>query len=41
MGDICEMQALEVKSICAMIFFKRLDGVKLAKDDYKEKKTRP
>lgn len=41
MGDICEMQALEVKFICAMISLKKLGGVKLAKDDYKEKKTRP
>jgi hypothetical protein len=41
MGDICEMQALEVKFICAMISLKKLGGVKPTKDDYKEKKTRP
>jgi hypothetical protein len=39
MGDICKMQALEVKSIYATLSLKRLSGVKLAKDDYKKKKT--
>jgi hypothetical protein len=39
MGDICEIQALEVKYIYPTISLKRLSGVKLAKDDYKKKKT--
>jgi hypothetical protein len=41
MGDICETQTLEVKSICAMISLKKLGGVKLIKDDYKYNKTKP